>query len=124
MCARKRSRPFKSDATEKFRLRGSQNPHPPSSELRTSLNQLNYRAAACADCRTSSGKRQAGALLRSAIRAVVKEKERQCRQLTSSFVRVASRSNTKRPARLCRVRRKNAVFARVFTPKHRVFAAN
>ena len=53
------------DATEKFWLEGSHDPHPPHSEFRTSLNTSYTRAAACADCRTSSGKRQASALLRA-----------------------------------------------------------
>jgi small subunit ribosomal protein S12 len=55
---------YKSDATEKFWLKGSHHPHPPDSEFRTSLNTSFNRAAACADCRTGSGKRQASAFLR------------------------------------------------------------
>ena len=59
------SRPILCDATEKFWLEGSHDPHPPDSEFRTSLITDLNRAAACADCRTSSGKRQASALLRA-----------------------------------------------------------
>src|SRR6185503_16032473 len=56
---------------QKSRLKGSQYPRPPNSEVRTSLiPNLSCRAVACADCRTSfTFRKEAGhALLRSKTR--------------------------------------------------------
>src|SRR5882762_11473721 len=76
------------DATEKFRLEGSHDPHPPEREFRTSLTKFFSRAVACADCRTSGETRvgsptfrkEAGsALLRSPERAIDRKGREQCR---------------------------------------------
>lgn len=115
-----RSSIYNSDATEKFRLRGK----PRSAPLahRTSLNSNSgNRTAACADCRTSFGKRQVMSLFALSIVSAgdVKEDNEQCQRSISLFARAASRSSTKRPARLSMNRHKNGASALAFTHKRR-----